>query len=167
MLAGEPEVAGIYVFRVRVTDAASAVSERDFSLTVDLYRRYFAEGAATTFFDCYFAVANPNPTTAANVTLRFLRNDSQTFTQTVQVPAMSRRTVNAKDVPGLSPAFGFSTILEADVEVVADRTMTWDSTGYGSHAETSIAAPAQTWYLAEGATQNGFCLLYTSPSPRD
>ena len=135
------------------------------TITPVAFRRYFAEGAATTFFDCYFALANPNPTTAANVTLYFLRNDSQTFSYTVQVPAMSRRTVNAKDVSGLAPAFGFSTILEADVEVVADRTMTWDATGYGSHAETSIAAPAQTWYLAEGATQNGFQLYYLIENP--
>jgi len=43
--------------------------------------------------------------------------------------------------------------------------MSWDATGYGSHAETAIKEPAQTWYLAEGATQNGFQLYYLIENP--
>ena len=38
--------------------------------------------------------------------------------------------------------------------------MTWDARGYGSHAETAVAAPTPTWYLAEGATHSGFQLFY-------
>jgi hypothetical protein len=39
--------------------------------------------------------------------------------------------------------------------------MTWDvANGYGAHAETSVAAPALTWYLAEGSTVGGFNLFY-------
>jgi hypothetical protein len=129
-----------------------------------IFRRYFAEGAASGLFDCYFALANPGSTTA-NVTLTFLRSDSQTFVHTEVVPPMTRRTVNVKLVPGMALAPAFSTIVESNVEVVADRTMTWDATGYGSHAETSIKEPAQTWYLAEGATQNGFQLYYLIENP--
>jgi hypothetical protein len=43
--------------------------------------------------------------------------------------------------------------------------MTWDATGYGSHAETSVAAPVTTWYLAEGATHSGFSLFYLVQNP--
>jgi uncharacterized delta-60 repeat protein len=165
VLSGTPLMAGTYTFRIRVTGGDGAFSEQDLSLTVDSYRRYFAEGAATGFFDCYFALANPSSTTTANVTLTFLRDDSQTFVHTEQIPPLTRRTVNVKNVPGMTPAYGFSTILESNIEVVADRTMTWDATGYGSHAETAIKEPAQTWYLAEGATQNGFQLYYLIENP--
>jgi len=60
-------------------------------------------------------------------------------------------------------------VIESDQPVVVDRTMSWDATGYGSHAETSIAAPATTWYLAEGATHSGFSLFYLiqNPHPTD
>ena len=43
--------------------------------------------------------------------------------------------------------------------------MTWSATGYGSHAETSLPAPASTWYLAEGATHSGFSLFYLIQNP--
>jgi hypothetical protein len=51
--------------------------------------------------------------------------------------------------------------------VIADRTMTWDATGYGSHAETSIGQPLTQWFLAEGATINGFDLFYLVQNPND
>jgi len=164
VLDGKPEIAGTYGFRLRVTGSDAAFSERDFTLTIDPFRRYFAEGASSGFFDCYFALVNPGAT-SADVTLTFLRSDSLIYSHTETVPPRTRRTVNTKDVPGMFFAPAFSTVLESNVEVVADRTMSWDSTGYGSHAETSIQAPAQTWYLAEGATQNGFQLYYCIENP--
>ena len=165
VLSGQPLLAGIYTFRVRVTGADTASSEADLSLTIDKFRRYFAEGATSGLFDCYFALVNPSSTTGANVTLYFLRYDSQTFPQNVHVPPLTRLTIDVKSVPGMALAPSFSTILEADVEVVADRTMSWGAAGYGSHAETSIKEPAQTWYLAEGATQNGLQLYYVIENP--
>ena len=87
------------------------------------------------------------------------------YTHTEIVPPMTRKTVVVKNVPGMSYAPGFSTVIESDMQIVADRTMTWDSTGYGSHAETAIEKPAMTWYLAEGATQNGFQLYYLIANP--
>jgi hypothetical protein len=63
----------------------------------------------------------------------------------------------------------FSTVVESDVAVVVDRTVSWDASGYGSHAETSIPAPSTTWFLAEGATHNTFSLFYLiqNPNPTD
>jgi hypothetical protein len=51
--------------------------------------------------------------------------------------------------------------------VIADRTMRWGVGGYGSHAETSVAQPSTTWYLAEGATIAGFNLFYLIQNPGD
>ena len=39
------------------------------------------------------------------------------------------------------------------------------ASGYGSHAGTNIAAAADTWYLAEGATHSGFNLFYLIQNP--
>ena len=164
LLSGRFLLAGTYSFRVRATGADAAWAEADLTLTVDLFRRYFAEGGADAFFDCYFALANPGSTTA-NVSLSFLRSDLQVFAQALQVPPLTRRTLDVKTVAGMSVAPAFATILESDVEVVADRTMTWDATGYGSHAESAIKEPAYTWYLAEGATQNGLQLYYLIANP--
>jgi len=125
--------------------------------------RYFAEGATSAFFDVQLALANPG-TTGANVLLRFLKSNQTVTTHYVHVPAMGRRTVSARDLPGLATA-EFSTVIESDVTVVADRTMRWDPSGYGSHAETSVVDPATTWYLAEGATHSGFNLFYLVQNP--
>jgi hypothetical protein len=128
------------------------------------YRRYFAEGAANWFFDSSFALMNPGQT-PATVNLRFQRDDGQNFLHSLEIPAQGRRTVDAKQVPGLTPAGGFSTVVESDVEIVADRTMTWMSDGYGSHSESSLPGTATTWYLAEGATHSGFQLYYLIQNP--
>ena len=145
-------------------EAGQTTSGIDFDLTS--FRRYFAEGAATGFFDCVFALLNPNETSNANVVLRFLRFDGERFTASMTIPPLTRMTLSAKDVPGLAPAFGFSTIVESNVEIVVDRTMKWDGAQrYGSHAETAIAEPARTWYLAEGATHSGFDLYYMIQNP--
>ena len=62
----------------------------------------------------------------------------------------------------------FSTLIEADVQVVADRTMSWDSTGYGGHAERgTLTRATSTWYLAEGATHGSFDLFYLIQNPGD
>ena len=53
--------------------------------------------------------------------------------------------------------------------VIVDRTMWWDATHYGSHAETGVAAPSLAWFLAEGATHSGFASTTScrtrAPSP--
>jgi hypothetical protein len=135
-------------------------------------RRYFAEGAVSGFFDCWFALLNTEDVTA-HVTLHFLKDGAAANVDyVIDIPPRSRRTVDAKLVPGLYPAPGFSTIVESDVPVVADRTMSWDATGYGAHTETAIEAPALSWYLAEGATLRlgasaGFDLYYLVENPND
>ena len=75
----------------------------------------------------------------------------------------SRRTM----IPPHGAAF--STLLVSDLPVVADRTMTWGLNGvrYGSHAESSLAAPALHWYFAEGATHGLFDLFYLVQNPSD
>lgn len=128
-----------------------------------LHRRYLAEGSTGAFFDTRLALLNPE-TGTADATLRFQRDDGTTVTHTLTVPGRSRRTVFPRDVAGLGAAT-FSTVVESTQPLVVDRTMRWPSTGYGSHAETSVDGPATTWYLAEGATSDPFELFYLVQNP--
>lgn len=129
------------------------------------FTRYLAEGATSDFFDASFALLNPGAA-SATVLMRFQKSDGTQPSQFVSLPGLRRATVNAKSVSGLAVA-EFSTLVESDVAVVVDRTMTFDSTGYGSHAETSVAAPSTIWYLAEGATTFNFNLFYLLQNPGD
>ena len=62
----------------------------------------------------------------------------------------------------------FSAVVESDLPVVVDRLMTWGNgpIPYGSHAETSSAAPGTSWLLAEGSTVLGFQLFYLLQNPQ-
>ncbi|MGE3841959.1 MAG: matrixin family metalloprotease [Vicinamibacterales bacterium] len=130
------------------------------------FARYFAEGATSTFFRTRFSLVLASGNSTAHVLLRFLLSNGQVIAFPVPVPAHQRVTVEAQDVPGLGAA-EFATVVESDLAVVADRTMTWDATGYGMHTETAIAAPATTWYLAEGSTGSSFQLFYLLQNAND
>lgn len=129
------------------------------------YVRHFAEGATGALFDTSLALMNPGQT-PATVLVRFLRRDAQASSLLVTVPALSRATVNPREDASLA-AHEFGMVIESDVPVVADRTMTWDRGRYGAHTEASVAAPASTWYLAEGATHSGFNLFYLLQNSND
>jgi uncharacterized repeat protein (TIGR01451 family) len=127
---------------------------------------YLAEGATGPFFDTRLALANPTDTPALVLT-RFQRADGVTIRDYRVVPARSRATLDVETIQGLENA-AFSTLVEADVQVVADRTMTWDQEGYGSHAERGILTRTATeWYFAEGATHSNFNLFYLIQNPTD
>jgi hypothetical protein len=136
-----------------------------FVAQVGAFTRYFAEGATSSFFDTRFALLNATgqPTTA---TVRFQRPaPAPEVTTTVDLAGTQRVTIDPETL-GLATA-EFSTVIESTQPVIADRTMTWDATGYGSHAETSIGQPLTQWFLAEGATINGFDLFYLVQNPND
>ena len=128
-----------------------------------LVRRYFAEGISSSFFTTVLALANPGET-AVPVVLQFFKTDGTTAVYPLTLAAGSRATLDARDFPSIADA-AFSTTVESATLIVADRTVSWDSTGYGGHAETAVEAPATTWYLAEGATHSGFDLFYLLQNP--
>jgi CSLREA domain-containing protein len=134
-----------------------------FIAQVGTFTRYFAEGSTGAFFDTTFALLNATslPVTA---TARFQREDGQVISQNVQLAPLTRATVNPKTIAGLD-ATAFSTVIASNEPIIADRTMHWDASGYGSHMETSIAKPLTRWYLAEGATTGGFNLFYLIQNP--
>ena len=98
--------------------------------------------------------------------MRFQKRDATETTHIVTVPPRaSRKVAVGADVPGMAEA-EFSTVVESDADIVADRQMWWNrSTAYGTHAETGIKSPAVTWYFAEGATHSNFDLFYLLQNP--
>ncbi len=130
-------------------------------------KRYLAEGATSDFFQTRLALVNP-AAAPARVILQFQKGDATTQSESLLVPGLSRATLDVGTVPGMARA-EFSTAVESDEMIVVDRTMSWDSRGYGGHTETALHAPAPAWYLAEGATHSGFNLFYLiqNPNPED
>jgi hypothetical protein len=97
--------------------------------------------------------------------LRFQTRTGDQVTQPVEIPPQQDATVVVNTLPGLDHA-EFSTVVESDGVLAVHRTMTWDPVrGYGSHMEGAVAAPATTWYLAEGSTHAGFQLFYLLQNP--
>jgi uncharacterized delta-60 repeat protein len=122
-----------------------------------------AEGALNTFFDVRLAFLNVGGQDA-RVWLRFLQPGGVTATYFKLLPPNQRWTLGRSDLTILSSP-DFSTVIESDQPIVVDRTMTWDASGYGSHAETAVARPTTTWYLAEGSTSGEFALFYLLQNP--
>jgi uncharacterized repeat protein (TIGR01451 family) len=128
------------------------------------YSLYFAEGANSWFFETRIALANPNAAPAATL-MRYLRSDAMLGSQILNLAGSRRATVMPGEVSGFDKA-DFSTVVESDIEIAAERTMTWlPEERYGAHAETAMKAPAPEWYLAEGATFGGFTVFYLIENP--
>jgi hypothetical protein len=134
-----------------------------FVANVGTFTRYFAEGSTGSFFDTTIALLNATGTTA-DVTVRFLKPDGTQTSQTLTMPGLARATVDPELLAG-TEASAFATVIESTQPIISDRRMEWDATHYGSHAETSIARPETTWYLAEGATTSSFNLYYLLQNP--
>lgn len=132
--------------------------------TAQVFRRYLAEGAVSGTFDTRLALLNPDdvPTVAV---VTYLPAGGAPVSVSVPVPARTRATVDPRAAFG-DQAAEFSTTVESDRALVADRTMTWaEGAAFGAHAETALPAPAPRWYLAEGATHGGFNLFYLLQNP--
>ena len=126
-------------------------------------KRYLAEGAVNAFFATEIDILNPN--TQAAATLVRIQPEGQTErTVVIRVPGLTRVTLSAATLGVLTSA-PFSTLIEADRSLIVDRTMSWDASGYGAHAETAVEAPSTTWYLAEGSTSGPFSLFYLLQNP--
>jgi hypothetical protein len=126
-------------------------------------RQFLAEGADNAFFKTRVAIANPGAVESTAV-VRFDGEDGTSRSVNVHVPAGVRRTVFVDEVGGTSASF--SSVIDAASPLVIERTMSWDATEYGAHAERASPAPATRWFLAEGAT-GAFSLFYLLQNPGD
>ena len=126
-------------------------------------RRYLAEGAVNAFFSTEIDILNADAQ-AAKTLVRIQPEGQTERTIVISVPSLTRVTLSTQTLGALTTA-PFSTLIESDRPLVVDRTMSWDGSGYGSHAETAVDAPSTTWYLAEGSTAGPFSLFYLLQNP--
>ncbi|MCC6162238.1 MAG: hypothetical protein IT182_02710 [Acidobacteria bacterium] len=138
-----------------------------------VFTRYFAEGATKTAaldFDTRIALANPSgATVTGEITYQLPSGTAVPPTPFTLLP-YERKTVLLDEQPGIAEtgpdvAYEFSTTVKASAPIGVDRTMTWDKSTYGAHAETGVVSPSRKWYFAEGATISGFNLFYLLQNP--
>ena len=151
--AGDPDTDG----RTNLQEQTAASHPRGTS------RQFLAEGAQNAFFKTRLGLANPG-TTATTAVIRFDGDGGASTAVNVHVPAGAKRTVFVDEIA--PPSASFSVEVEASAALVSDRTMSWDATEYGGHADRASVAPATTWFLAEGST-GGFALFYLLQNPGD
>ncbi len=117
-----------------------------------------AEGA-TTFFDTFVLVANPNAG-VTRVRATYLTAGGSEFVTTQNAAAQGRATFWPRNEhPALASA-EFSTVIESMTpghDVVAERAMYFDYPGphafaRAGHDAVGVSAPSSTWYFAEGYT---------------
>jgi hypothetical protein len=91
---------------------------------------YLAEGSTAQPFHEYIPLANPG-STAATVTVDFMREGASVVSRTYPLPAGARLTVDANvEVPNTA----VSVRVKADQPIVAERSMYWNSLAGGSSA---------------------------------
>ncbi|HEY5532425.1 MAG TPA: N-acetylmuramoyl-L-alanine amidase [Candidatus Anoxymicrobiaceae bacterium] len=113
---------------------------------------YLAEGYTGPGFDTYVLLMNPGDT-AANATLRFMREDGGRVNYPLKVPAHSRRTVRVNDVNTMS-GVAFATQVDSDQPLVVERAKYYEYDGKsGGDAAMGVTQAATRWYFAEGCTR--------------
>jgi hypothetical protein len=123
--------------------------------------RYLAEGAENAFFSTTLALANPGDIDATAV-VRLLGEQGQTSAVFITVPSHGQRTFAMRDAP--SPALSFSMVVESNVTLAIERTMSWTpGNSYGGHAEHAVADLSTSWLFAEDSTTGD---LAASRGPR-
>ena len=116
---------------------------------------YLAEGYTGGEFDTYVLIQNPGDE-AAVATVTFMCSDGSNVVREVDLLPRSRRTIHANEVPDLSGK-EFSTMVEADRDVIVERAMYFVSFGRSGGTDApGVNEPNRFWYLAEGYTGGDF-----------
>ena len=76
----------------------------------------------------FYLLENPGDTPATVTLTHLLEDGAAPIAHVDVVPPFARRTVLVNDVPGLSAAAAFATIVTSDVPIVAERAMYLNTT---------------------------------------
>jgi autotransporter-associated beta strand protein len=91
-------------------------------------------------FHTYILLANPQ-STAASVTVTFLREHGGPVTKTFAVPATSRFNIDTGAIPELAnESFGADIQVSNNVPIIAEESMYWDSNGFQFSGGTNATA---------------------------
>jgi YD repeat-containing protein len=164
--------APLVVDRTMVWDGRGYGSHSETSLPAPATRWYLAEGSTKWKFDLYYLLQNPSLTDEAEVTVTYmLPGGAAPIVEQHTVPKNGRYNIHVDERPGLaetdvSAAFEVSN----GVPILVERAMYVTDAGRlfdAGHDAAAITAPAQRWFLAEGATLGLFdtFILLSNPNP--
>ena len=130
---------------------------------------YLAEGQSSPMFSEFILLGNPNAR-AATVTMRYLMPGGATVTQTVTVPASSRRTIQVNNADPNDPTTPWnlgvrntdvSVAINSDVPIAVERAMYWPGSNWtDGHSSSGLTSQGTVWALAEG--EGGGALSFES-----
>jgi uncharacterized repeat protein (TIGR01451 family) len=126
------------------------------------HKRYFAEGLNHPSVVTLVSIANASSATT-RVRLSYFREGAAAIRQEMSLAGRTRTTIDTRAIAGLEHA-SFGVEIEANEEVVAERTMSWNFGGQGGTTERAVPS-STTWHFAEGATTGGFSLFYLLTNP--
>jgi hypothetical protein len=133
-------------------------------------RWYLAEGSTNAGFQLFYLIQNPG-TTAAEVEVKFLLPSGAPVVKTYSVAAGSRFNVWVNTLPELASTDCSAVITATNgVPIIVERAMYLDGPGlpFGAgHESAGVTAPAERWFLAEGATGPYFDLFVLVANPND
>jgi virginiamycin B lyase len=115
---------------------------------------FLAEGTTAWGFTTYVLMQNPTSSTA-RVNLTYMTNSGPVPhpANPVVMPPSSRKTIRVNDY---LPDKDFSTRVEADVPIIAERAMYWNSaTGEVCHDSIGMSSPHGAFYLPDGQSSEG------------
>lgn len=156
---------------VLTTGSGSATLSGGFTYGAQWFR-HLAEGAISPgWFDTRIALVNPErEDVRATVTYLAAGRDPAVPPpgETISIPAHGRVTLDPARVLAEAAVTGaaFSTVIESDRRIAADRTMGWPAASpSAAHAEQAVEEASIRWHFAEGATHGGFDLFYLIENP--
>ena len=156
-----PLLLGSNVITITATDSGGLMATDTLEVTVTGFSSFLAEGATGDFFDYDLALANPS-SSSVEAEISYFTPGGATVTQSVTLPALSRRTVRVDDVAGLGATTMSTQVRSTTAPIVVERTMRWGTAPdpqYGAHGDKATAGAATKWYFAEGAQGSFFTYL--------
>jgi hypothetical protein len=144
-----PMKKGSNLVKVHVRDTSGhGLSITNLDVTVNEFTYSLSEGATGGFFDLDVTLGNPTAA-AAPVHIDFLPEHSAVVPYPATVAANAPLQIHVDDVVA---GDAVSTIVHSTdaVPLAVERTMSWDSTGYGGSGGTAIS-PNTRWLFAEGS----------------
>ncbi len=131
---------------------------------------YLAEGSTRPGFESFLSLQNPGDL-PADVMLTYMRGDGGVARQGLSIAAHTRATVKVNDFLGSvdGPASDFSTRVEANAPIVAERAMYFNYKGLwdGGHSGMGQTELKTDYYFAEGTTRPGFDAYLCLQNPND
>ncbi len=150
---GTSTPAPIVVERTMYFPGASSSGAHSASGVMTLAPAWTLAEGATTIFDTFILVANPQPNPTL-VQAAYLTADGAEYLSEQMAPPDGRVTFWPRQEHASLQTAEFSTLvrsLTSGQDVVAERAMYFD--GFrGGHDALGVTTPSTTWYFAEGST---------------